>query len=37
VSALMKKIGSIQPGKEAVTYDKFVDPSIWKDANATVK
>jgi NitT/TauT family transport system substrate-binding protein len=37
VSALMKKIGSIQPGKEAVTYDKFVDPSIWKDANAMVK
>jgi NitT/TauT family transport system substrate-binding protein len=37
VSALMKKIGSIQPGKEAVTYDKFVDPSIWKGANAMVK
>jgi NitT/TauT family transport system substrate-binding protein len=37
VSQLMKKIGSIQPGKEAVTYEKFVDPSIWKDANATVK
>jgi NitT/TauT family transport system substrate-binding protein len=37
VSALMKKIGSIQPGKEAVTYDKFVDPSVWKDANAMVK
>ncbi len=37
VSALMKKIGSIMPDKEAVTYDKFVDPSIWKDANAMVK
>jgi NitT/TauT family transport system substrate-binding protein len=37
VSALMKRIGSIQPGKEAVTYDKFVDPSVWKDANAMVK
>ena len=37
VSALMKKIGSIQPGKEAVTYEQFVDPSIWKDANAMVK
>ena len=37
VSALMKKIGSIQPGKEAVTYEQFVDPSVWKDANAMVK
>ena len=37
VSALMKKIGSIQPGKEAVTYEQFVDPSVWKDANAIVK
>ena len=37
VSALMKKIGAIKPDKEAVTYDKFVDASIWKDANATVK
>ena len=37
VSALMKKIGSIQPGKEAVTYEQFVDPSVWKDANALVK
>ena len=37
VSQLMKKIGSIQPGKEAVTYEHFVDPSVWKDANAMVK
>jgi hypothetical protein len=37
VSALMKKIGSIQPDKEAVSYDKFVDASVWKDANAMVK
>jgi NitT/TauT family transport system substrate-binding protein len=37
VSALMKKIGAIKPDKEAVTYDKFVDPSVWKDANAMVK
>ncbi len=37
VSQLMKKIGSIQPGKEAVTYEQFVDPSVWKDANAMVK
>jgi ABC-type nitrate/sulfonate/bicarbonate transport system substrate-binding protein len=37
VSALMKKIGSIKPDKEAVSYDKFVDQSVWKDANAMVK
>jgi ABC-type nitrate/sulfonate/bicarbonate transport system substrate-binding protein len=37
VSALMKKIGAIKPDKEAVTYDKFVDASVWKDANAMVK
>jgi NitT/TauT family transport system substrate-binding protein len=37
VTALMKKIGGIKPDKEPVSYDKFVDGSIWKDANAMVK
>ncbi len=37
VAALMKRIGSIQPDKEPVGYDKFVDGSVWKDANAMVK
>ena len=37
VDALMKKIGAIKPGKEPATYDKLVDPSVWKDANAMVK
>jgi ABC-type nitrate/sulfonate/bicarbonate transport system substrate-binding protein len=37
VAALMKKIGSIKPDKEPVTYDKFVDASVWKDANAMVR
>jgi NitT/TauT family transport system substrate-binding protein len=37
VAALMKKIGSIKPDKEPVSYDKFVDTSVWKDANAMVK
>jgi ABC-type nitrate/sulfonate/bicarbonate transport system substrate-binding protein len=37
VSALMKKIGAIKPDKEPVSYDEFVDPSVWKDANAMVK
>ena len=37
VAALMKKIGSIKPDKEPVSYDKFVDGSVWKDANAMVK
>lgn len=34
---LMKKIGAIKPDKEPVSFDKLVDPSIWKDANAMVK
>jgi NitT/TauT family transport system substrate-binding protein len=37
VAALMKKIGSIKPDKEPVTYDALVDSSVWKDANAIVK
>jgi len=37
VAALMKKIGSIKPDKEPVTYDALVDGSVWKDANAMVK
>jgi NitT/TauT family transport system substrate-binding protein len=37
VASLMKKIGSIKPDKEAVTYANFVDGSVWKDANAMVK
>ena len=37
VAALMKKIGSIKPDKEPVTFDEFVDASVWKDANAMVK
>jgi NitT/TauT family transport system substrate-binding protein len=36
-AALMKKIGQIKPDKEPVTYDKLVDASVWKDANAMVK
>ena len=36
-AALMKKIGAIKEGKEPVTYEKLVDPSVWKDANAMVK
>ncbi len=35
--ALMKKIGTIQPGKEAVSYDKFVDLTVWRDAVALLK
>ncbi|HXD45717.1 MAG TPA: ABC transporter substrate-binding protein [Pseudolabrys sp.] len=37
VAALMKKIGSIKPDKQPVSYDNFVDASVWKDANAMVK
>ena len=34
---LMKKIGAIKPDKEPVSFDKLVDASVWKDANAMVK
>jgi NitT/TauT family transport system substrate-binding protein len=37
VAALMKKVGAIKPDKQPVTYDKLVDPSVWKDADAMVK
>ena len=37
VAALMKKIGSIKPDKEPVSYDAFVDGSVWKNANAMMK
>jgi NitT/TauT family transport system substrate-binding protein len=34
---LMKKIGAIKPDKEPVTFERLVDASVWKDANAMVK
>jgi ABC-type nitrate/sulfonate/bicarbonate transport system substrate-binding protein len=37
VAKLMKKIGAIKADKEPVSYDKLVDTSVWKDANAMVK
>jgi NitT/TauT family transport system substrate-binding protein len=37
VAALMKKIGAIKADKQPVAFDKFVDQSVWKDANAMVK
>lgn len=37
VAAQMKKIGAIKADKEPVKYDDFVDPTVWKDANAMVK
>ena len=36
-AALMKKIGSIKPDKEPVTYYALVDQTVWKDASAMVK
>lgn len=35
--AVSVKTGSIQPGKEPVKYERLVDQSIWRDANALVK
>lgn len=37
VAKLMKKIGAIKEGKEPVSYDNFVDGSVWKAANSMVK
>jgi hypothetical protein len=37
VAALMKKIGAIKADKQPVSYENFVDASVWKDANAMVK
>jgi NitT/TauT family transport system substrate-binding protein len=37
VAAQMKKIGAIKADKQPVSYDNFVDTSVWKDANAMVK
>jgi NitT/TauT family transport system substrate-binding protein len=34
---IMKKTGGIKPGKEAVTYDRLVDNSVWNDAVAMTK
>jgi len=31
------RTGGIQPGKEAVKYDRLVDRSVWQDAKALVK
>jgi hypothetical protein len=32
-----KELGGIKPGKTAVTYDKLVDRTVWKEAAALVK
>jgi len=30
------RTGGIQPGKEAVKYERLVDLSVWRDAKALV-
>lgn len=37
VVAVEKEIGGIKPGKTPVSYDRLVDRTVWKDANALVK
>jgi len=37
VVTVEKELGSIKPGKTPVTYDKLVDRTVWKDADALVK
>jgi hypothetical protein len=37
VIAVEKEIGGIKAGKEPVGYERLVDRTVWKDANALVK
>jgi len=37
VIAVEKEIGGIKAGKTPVSYDRLVDRTVWKDANALVK
>ena len=37
VGKIMVKVGNIKAGKEPAPYERIVDPSVWKDANAMVK
>ena len=37
VGAIMKKVGNIKPDKEPVAYERIVDVTIWRDANAMAK
>ncbi|MGB0085294.1 MAG: ABC transporter substrate-binding protein [Rhodomicrobiaceae bacterium] len=37
VTAVMAKTGGITAGKEPAKYERLVDKSVWKDANAMVK
>jgi len=36
VAKLLKKVGAIKPGKQPVSFNKLIDPSVWKDAMALV-
>jgi len=37
VGAIQLKVGNIKPDKKPAPYERIVDPSVWKDANAMVK
>jgi NitT/TauT family transport system substrate-binding protein len=37
VTKAMEKIGNIKPGKTPPSYDRLVDASVWRDANALLK
>ena len=37
LTALSKKVGGILPDKQPVSYERLVDQSVWRDANAMVK
>jgi ABC-type nitrate/sulfonate/bicarbonate transport system substrate-binding protein len=37
VTAVQQKVGGITAGKEPVKYERLVDPTVWRDANAMVK
>lgn len=37
LTQVMKKVGNIKPDKKPATFERIVDASVWRDANAMVK
>lgn len=37
LTQVMKKVGNIKPDKTPAPFERVVDPSVWRDANAMVK
>jgi len=37
LTQVMKKVGNIKADKTPAPFERIVDPSVWRDANAMVK